>query len=593
MSETSEPPLRPLQEEAGGRLRKDRRKRVWFIPGFLLALFLLTAFAMKLVKEDALRARLAENDDPASRPVQGGVFRYPLLDSFHTLDPAQAVYKMEVMLVQQIYDGLTAFDRHLRVVPALARFWEISPDGRTYTFELRENARFHNGRRVTAEDCVFSFERLLTKGLNEHNYHYFSRIEGAAEFREGKAEHVKGLEAIDEDTFRIRFVTPFVPALSVLSMYSSKILPKQEVLAQGEKFFESPIGTGAFQFARFIEPEEDPGVPLDEGVRQGVRLEANLQYFGGRPHLDAVTLRALWYSKDHVAAERPLHEVADCVETNEVERYGDWVAVEAPQLLALRYLYFPNQVAPYDDPRIRRAINLALDKRSFLDSHRITAGTPAATGVVPPGIPFFIPKGSHSGQDLEKAQALLAEAGYPGGKGLPPLELPVVRDGVYPREPASKARDGCLVACLARVGVKVQMVEVQRYLKPDDPVFRHRAILDDNTWYADFPDPDNFLRPLFHSKGYMNTFRYSNPEVDRLLDQVWSETSYTTRNKLYHRIEAIILEDAPIIPTDYGRLRYLLRGNVRGFYLTPLGVPYIRMKDVWFQEEGASTEVAL
>jgi peptide/nickel transport system substrate-binding protein/oligopeptide transport system substrate-binding protein len=589
MSETSE----PLVPEGGGRRLCRDRKRAWLIPGFLLVLFLLTAFATQLVKEDGLRARFGGSEDAPSRPLQGGVFRYPLLEPFHTLDPAQAVYKMEVMLVQQIYDGLTAFDRHLRVVPALAKFWEISPDGRTYTFELRDNARFHNGRRVTAEDCVFSFERLLTKGLNEHNYHYFSRIEGATDFREGRADRVRGLEAVDERTFRIRFVTPFVPALSVLSMYSSKILPKQEVLAQREKFFEAPIGTGPFQFSRFIEPEEDPGVPLHEGVRQGVRLEANLQHFGGRPHLDAVTFRALWYSKDYLGAERPLDEVADCVEASEVDRYGDWVAVESPQLLALRYLYFPNHVPPYDDPRIRRALNLALDKRSFLDSHHTTAGTPAATGVVPPGIPFFIPKGSNSGQDLEKARALLAEAGYPGGKGLPPLELPVLREGVYPREPASKTRDGCLVACLARVGVKVRLLEVDRYLKADDPVFRHRAILDDNTWYADFPDPDNFLRPLFHSKGYMNTFGYSNPEVDRLLDQVWEETSYTARNKLYHQIERMVLQDAPIIPTDYGRLRFLLRGSVRGFYLTPLGASYIQLKDVWFQEEGESRGVEL
>jgi peptide/nickel transport system substrate-binding protein/oligopeptide transport system substrate-binding protein len=579
MSETSE----PLPPEGGGPLLRDRRKRVWLIPGFLLALFVLTAFATRLVKEDALRARLAGSVDPGGRPREGGVFRYPLLDPIHTLDPAQAVFKMDVMLVQQIYDGLTAFDRHLRVVPALAKFWEISPDGRTYTFELRENARFHNGRRVTAEDCVFSFERLLTPGLNEHNYHYFSRIEGADEFREGRAAHVKGLDALDERTLRIRFVTPFVPALSVLSMYSSKILPKQEVIAQGEGFFEAPIGTGAFQFARFIEPEEDPGVPLYEGVRQGVRLEANLQYFGGRPHLDAVTFRSLWDSKRRAGGEPS--EVADCVETNEVDRYGDWVAVEAPQLLALRYLYFPNHVAPYDDPRIRRALNLALDKRSFLDTHGVTAGTPAATGVVPPGIPFFIPKGSESGQDVERARALLAEAGYPEGKGLPPLELPVLKEGVYPREPASKARDKCLVTCLARVGVKVRMVEVGRYLTADDPVFRQRAILEDDTWYADFPDPDNFLRPLFHSKGYRNIFGYSNPEVDRLLDRVWSETSYTARNKLYHRIEEIVLEDAPVIPTDYGRLRYLLRGNVRGFNLSPLGTSYIQMKDVWLQEE--------
>jgi peptide/nickel transport system substrate-binding protein/oligopeptide transport system substrate-binding protein len=584
MSETTETPLPDGSGEDS--VRRSRRKRVYLIPGSLLVLFLVTAFATGWVKHDKLRSPSLDKDHPSSRPIQGGVFRYPLLEPFHTLDPAQAVYRMEVMLVQQIYDGLTGFDRHLRVMPALAKFWEISPDGRTYTFELRENARFHNGRRVTAEDCVFSFERLLTKGLNEHNYHYFIRIEGAAEFREGRAAHVRGLEAVDERTFRIRFVSPFVPALSVLSMYSSKILPKQEVLAQGDSFFQAPIGTGAFQFSRFIEPDEDPGVPLHGGVRQGVRLEANPQYFGGRPHLDAVTFRAIWQSKDHRGGEEPVLEAADCLETNEGEQYSDWIAIEAPQLLAIRYLYFPNQVAPYDDPRIRRAINLALDKRSFLDTHRVTAGAPAATGVVPPGIPFFIPKGSDSGQDLEKAKALLAEAGYPGGKGLPPLELPVVREGVYPREPASNARDQCLVACLARVGVTVRMVEVDRYLPSDDPVFRHRAILEDDTWYADFPDPDNFLRPLFHSKGYRNTFGYSNPEVDRLLDQVWSETSYTARNKLYHRIEAKILEDAPIIPTDYGRLRYLLRGNVRGFYVTPLGAPYIQLKDVWFQEEG-------
>ncbi len=569
------------------------RRRAFFIPGALLMLFLLTAFATRLVKQDGLRASLKAGADVGSIPITGGVFRYPLLQQIHTLDPAKAVFSMDVMLIQQLYDGLTAFDKHLNVVPAIAKFWEISPDGKTYTFELREDARFHNGRKVTAEDCVFSFERLLTKGLNEHNYHYFSRIEGAEAFHEGRAKHVEGLRALDEHTLQIQFVTPFVPALSVLSMYSSKILPKQELLAKGDDFFEAPIGTGAFQFARWIDRDEDPGVPVVDGVRQGIRLEANLQYFEGRPYLDAIVFRALWNSKDHEGEARPLHEVADCVDTNEVDQYADWLPVEAERLLALRYLYFPNQVHPYDDPRVRRALNYALDKRSFLDAHRITEGSPAATGVVPPGIPGFVPKGSESGQNLEKARALLSQAGYPGGEGLPPLELPVMRGGIYPRDPASKARDGCLVACLSKVGVEVRLVEVNRILQPDDPAFRGHAVIRDNTWYADFPDPDNFLRPLFHSKGYMNAFGYSNPEVDRLLDQVWSETSYTARNKLYHHIEELILEDAPIIPTDYGRVHFLLRPNVRGFYLTPLGAPYLKMKDVWFAEQGPSREVDL
>ena len=134
---------------------------------------------------------------------------------------------------------------------------------------------------------------------------------------------------------------------------------------------------------------------------------------------------------------------------------------------------------------------------------------------------------------------------------------------------------------------------IDRVMDVDDPQFRGRAMLGVSTWFADFPDPDNFLRPLFHSKGYMNTFGYRNAEVDRLLDQVWSETSYSARNELYHQIETLILKDAPIIPSDYGRLRYLLRPSIRGFTLTPLGAPYLKMKDIWFAEEEAGPEVEL
>jgi ABC-type oligopeptide transport system substrate-binding subunit len=100
-------------------------------------------------------------------------------------------------------------------------------------------------------------------------------------------------------------------------------------------------------------------------------------------------------------------------------------------------------------------------------------------------------------------------------------------------------------------------------------------------WIADFPDPDNFLRPLFHSTSPINRSRYHNPEVDRLLDLAWSETSYQERNDLYRRIEKLILLDAPIIPLDYGRQRFLVRPNVKGFTLSPMGYTYIKMNKIW------------
>ena len=573
--------------------RRLGRKRAWLIPLALLALFLLTAFATRLVKKRTMSDSFAGAVEPIEPPIQGGVFRYPLFGPMYTLDPAQAIFSVDVMLIQQLYDGLIAFDEHLNIVPALAKFWEISPDGKTYTFELRDDARFHNGRKVTAEDCVFSFERLLTQGLNDRNYSYFSRIEGASAFHEGRAKHVKGLEALSENRFRITFVTPFVPALSVLSMYSSKILPKEEVLEQGDAFFKAPIGTGVFQFSRWIEPSEDPGVPSVEGVRQGIRFEANSLYFEGRPHLDAIVFRAFWNSPEYEVEARPLHEVADCLETNQVEHDADWVSVEADRFLALRYLYFPNHVPPYDNPKVRLAINLALDKQSFLDAHRVTAGIPAATGVVPPGIPGFIPKESHHGQNLDKARELLREAGYPNGEGLPPLELPVLPESLYVRDQGLVARDSCLIACLSKVGVRVHLVETEQFINFDAPELKDRTLLRVNTWFADFPDPDNFLRPLFHSDGALNEFGYSNTKVDQLLDQVWSETSYSKRNELYHHIEEIILRDSPIVPIDYGRLRYLLRPNVRGFTLTPLGAPYLQMKNIWLALEGPANRVEL
>ena len=563
----------------------------WVIPLGLLVV--ATALAARFVGGLHFSSRVA-GTDVAEQPLQGGVFRFPLTDYLQTLDPAAARFTLEVMLVQQVYDGLTGFDEHLNIVPALARLWEISADGRTYTFELREDARFHNGRTVTAEDCVFSFERLVSPELNTATYQYYSRIEGVDAFRSGKADHVAGLRALDERTFQIEFTSPFVPALSVLSMYSSKILPKKELEEGGEDFFLHPIGTGAFQFARWIEPAEDPGIPSYNGLRQGLRLDANPGYFAGRPHLDAVVFRAVWDDPSYAGQPPVLNEVADCFETLEWEGYADWVEVEANRLLALNYIFFPNDVAPYNDARIRRAINYAINKRSFLDTNRRTAGIPTATGIIPPGIPGFIPSGApYYTHDVDKARELLARAGFPGGKGLPPLVITTYGDEGFRPDRPSVGRRGCVTSCLAQIGVKVKTVQVDSVIRDSDPRFKGQAVLESGGWFADFPDPDNFLRPLFHSDGPMNNFAYENSEVDRLLDQVWSETSYTTRTELYHRIEKIILRDSPIIPTDYGRVRFLVRANVRGFTLTPLGTAYIRFKDVWFAADETSEDVEL
>jgi peptide/nickel transport system substrate-binding protein/oligopeptide transport system substrate-binding protein len=540
----------------------------WLIPISLLILCLATATAFFLAtgQSQPRKAAVEENGPP---PVRGGIFHLPLDGYIWTLDPARAARISEISIAEQIYDGLTALDENLNVVPALARYWEISQEGKVYTFELRPDARFHNGRPVTAEDCVYSFQRLLTPGLNTNNYDYYSRIEGAREFREGLAKHVSGLRALDERTFQIRFTSPFVPALSVLSMYSSKILPKHELLEKGDDFFMAPVGTGPFRFSRWIGREEDPLVPLSKGIPQALRLEANRNYFGNEAYLDAVTFRYV---------DRPLHERFDFIPYT-VENVLGWTPVEVDRLLSVYYFVLPNEVEPYDDPRVRRALSYVMDKRSFLDSRLRTTGAPAADGIVPPGIPGFLPMDSTYKRNLERAKTLLADAGHPNGRGLPPLELLV-----YEGDMASVAGHQCLKSCLAEIGVKVKEVKVTRHASGTDMELSERTIMYETGWIADFPDPDNFLRPLFHSTSPANLSGYDNPEVDRLLDQAWTETSYSTRNKLYHKIETIVLRDSPVIPLHYGQSRYLVRPKVRGLRISPMGLPYMKLNRVWLSE---------
>jgi ABC-type transport system substrate-binding protein len=221
-----------------------------------------------------------------------------------------------------------------------------------------------------------------------------------------------------------------------------------------------------------------------------------------------------------------------------------------------------------------------MDKRSFLDSRLRTTGAPAADGIVPPGIPGFLPAPSTYKRNLERAKNLLADAGYPNGKGIPPLEVLV-----YQNDTTSATSRQCLKRCLAEIGVELKEVPATHYATATEEELRKHPILYETGWIADFPDPDNFLRPLFHSTSPLNLSGYDNPEVDRLLDQAWTETSYSTRNKLYHKIETIVLRDSPVIPINYGKSRYLVRPNVRGLRISPMGFPYLKLNRIWLSEE--------
>jgi oligopeptide transport system substrate-binding protein len=229
----------------------------------------------------ALSLIIGCQQEPAEKPKQvsleprnGGAYRAALPWSPRNLDPAFSTDIYSVTIIQQLFDGLVQFDQNLNVVPAIATNWTVSSDGLTYTFDLREDVTFHNGRQVTAADFVYSFTRILDLQKHASALSFFEKVKGAASYLRGDSKEVEGLKPLDSHTLEVILEEPFSPFLYVLAMKSSKVIPKEELERWGKEFGRHPVGTGPFRLESW------------EGNR--IVLSANHNYHEGRPYLDRV-----------------------------------------------------------------------------------------------------------------------------------------------------------------------------------------------------------------------------------------------------------------------------------------------------------------
>lgn len=498
----------------------------------------------------------------------------PRLGGTLRIKPFGRVFKPELdpknhsiyYVLEQLYDGLVRLDNNYNVVPALAEYWVISGEGRICTFTLRKGVRFHHGREMTADDVKFSLERLLRKEPNAFYAQYFlNKVVGAEAFWAGKAAEVTGFRARDRYTFEIEWRDPYVSGLYLLSMPFCKVLPRDLVESEGQGFFRKPSGTGAFRFDNYLRDSRLDIV--------GVRLRKNPDYFGEVPYLDAVEYDTTLTLDQFERGE------ADIIPLMSEDLASGRYKVLENNSLEIFFLGMSCQVAPLDRKEVRQALALALDKSKIARASYSVAYAPQVVhNYVPAELPGFFPLEGPDRPNVEKAARMLAEAGFPGGKGFPELTLALVMPKNRVDSPLYQELRGQLAAVGIRLDMKYfrTLEDIRVYGKP------RLTVID---WRMDFPDAENIIQPLFASGSDVNRafMGYSDRTLDGLLAASEVEAGWEKRTGLFRRMERILFEDMPAIPLFQIRMRIALQPYVRGAEAPLLAFRFLDVREIWIE----------
>lgn len=505
----------------------------------------------------------------SSEAQYGGTYNAPLPSEPITLDPAYYIDIYSMNVAANLFDGLVEFDKDLNVVPSIARKWKISRDHRTYTFLLKEGVKFHNDREVTAKDFIFSFSRILSPDIQSPVASFFLNIQGAKEYRDGENPAVTGLIALNPYTLVIQLEQPFAPFLSILAMVNAKVIPEEEV---DSGFGKNPVGTGPFRFRTW-----EPG--------KQIILEANEDYFDDRPFLN--NLRFLIYP--NIDWEQMFNDFNQgilehsFIPSEQYEKIVSSNSGEKPSIISkpglnLVYVGMNMDVSPFNDLQVRQAINYAIDTETIVK--QITKrGSIPAKGIVPPGIAGYDPNFKGYPYEPQKARELLTQAGYPEGRGFPPIEIWTISKAESVQRELQAYQH-----YLAEVGIELIPKLADDWQELVKVINEKRAPMFYAAWYADYPDPDNFFYPLCYSKSNTNRMRLNDPELDRLLNQAREEVDYMKRVELYRNIEKRVMHNAPLIPQHVNSNNYLFHSWVQGVELSHLGAVYLPFRKVWIDQ---------
>lgn len=459
--------------------------------------------------------------------------------------------------VGDLHRGLVVLDPDLQVRPALASDWQVNADASVYTFFLNPSARFHNGRPVTAEDVVFSWERAASPELASPTVMtYMGDIAGLAAYHAGQAESIAGLEVIDERTVQVTLAAPRLTFLYKLAYPVSWIVDRYNVGFPGWE--NHPNGTGPFRVLQHLED-------------QMLLLESNPWFYEGPPRIRYV--RYLMYA----GYTQQLYEMGEVdqayVTRDQISRVEDPTdglhgTLTIEPAMCTYYVSLNTATAPFEDPKVRQAFARAVDRQRYVEAITYGEDLPAL-GLLPPGMPGHGADLDAPGFDPESARALLAESSY-GSGSLPEIVWTVPTSGGY----ASTAVSFLADTWQRELGVDVTLegIEWRDYYARLDAGDYGQILLEG--WCADYPDPENFLEVLFQTGSAQNRSYYSSPEFDALVEQARSEADASARLETFRQAEQVLLDDSPAIFLSYSGPAFLtMKPYVAGYRPAAIGVP--------------------
>jgi oligopeptide transport system substrate-binding protein len=513
---------------------------------------------------------------------QGGSIVITYKDDISTLDPAIGYDWQNWSIIKSLYSRLMDYaPGTTELKPDLAESFTISPDGLTYTFKLRHGVKFHNGRELTADDVAYSLDRTINPKTQSPGQGFYKSIAGYDEVANGKADHLSGVKVVDPYTVSITLSKPDATFLQDLALNFASVVAKEDIEKSGADYGHHPDGSGAFYLDHW-------------SLGQEIVFKRNTDYYvKGVPYLDEITFK--------IGAE-PLTALLQ-LQKGQVDIVGDGIppakfldvmndpeqkklVVSAPQL-ETSYLTMNVTMKPLDDVRVRRAINMAINKERIVKI--INGRAEVANQPLPPGMPGYDPAFKGYGYDIEQAKALLKEANYDASQS---MDLYVYNTDPNPRIAQAIQQD------LAAVGIKVAIKSLDQANVIAAGGTENTAPLiwsGGMAWIADYPDPSDFYGPILGCagavKGGWNWSWYCNKEIDAMAakaDAMVAPDQEKARADLWKQIfDKIMTDDAPWVPV-FNEIRYTIHtprvGGADALFVDPVHVPvnysYIYATDV-------------